>query len=327
MAGPLNDITVFNSNNDGPYKVASERWYKSYPYGFSHWAYEWQSGNATETFWLPINPQNINVTTHFATNIITTLYGVVEEHSEVRYYDIEIKGNTGIAPRFTVPFNGVQVGGSASAASKLTDKKWPNQNNPGGPSVGRKAFEPAGGLSLGGFLPEITNTIQAASKLVTDVLGGPSNPTGIEPHQSGYYAFHNFYKFLLRYKIDTARAPKNGESQAGITAAGNNALAGLTGLSAKRKQHPLQFLNYKDNIKYDCIPISFTLTRSAENPMLYNYHIRLRAYNLRNVEADVGAVNIKAELGLNNLSGSLFSNMAGIAGNASTLISGIGGVF
>src|SRR5665213_1438313 len=76
-----------------PYEVTSTNWYKSLPYGFAFFDIGSKaSDNAKSTIWLPISPNNITTTTNFATNVITTLYGVVEEHSEVRFYDITISG-------------------------------------------------------------------------------------------------------------------------------------------------------------------------------------------------------------------------------------------
>jgi hypothetical protein len=314
MAG-LNDINISEIGGDtsnGPYSVDASNWYKSYPYGFQFFSSEAKEADGpSETFWLPISPKDINVTTHYATNIITTLYGVIEEHSEVRYYDIVMQGNTGIAPKYTTSF-----------------KETPTASD------GRDNFSPQGGINLGGFLPEITNTVNAATNLVKAISGGPgANETGIAPEQSGYYAFHNFYKFLLRYKIDTAPAPTS-NGTASVSDLSNKAMSlaksaigsAVDSLSDKRAVHPLQFLNYKDSIKYDCVPISFTLTRSAENPMLYNYSIRLRAYNLRSVDSQPSEDNLLVRLGLGSLSGSLFSKITSVVGNASTLLSGIKGL-
>lgn len=295
--------------NDGPYKTDPSSWYKSYPYGFSFWEKKSLGLVATQNFWLPIAPSNINITTHFATNIITTLYGVVEEHSEVRYYDITISGNTGIAPRYTTPFN-------VSLTDKPVAKAMPgvgfaNPTSPGSPSVGRSSFGSSDTSALSGFLPEVANALSSGINLI--------NETGIRPEQSGYYAFHNFYKFLLRYKQDAAGVFDNAIE------------VGLVGPKAAntsnlRKNHPLQFLNYKDSVKYDVIPISFTLTRSAEHPMLYNYSIKLRGFNLQNVSAKEGdAENLLNDLGLGSLKGSLFSKITSKVGNASTLISDVAG--
>jgi len=319
MPNIISDNLPEGGNNDGPYKTEPTRWYQSYPYGFSFWNKQSTGQIATQTFWLPIAPNNINITTHFATNVITTLYGIVEEHSEVRYYDITISGNTGIAPRYTVPFNGAAPGGQAKAAIPSGNKA-----NPASPSTGRSSFGSSDGAGLlSGFLPEVTNTVGAAINLINEIAGGSQNETGITPEQSGYYAFHNFYKFLLRYKQDAAGVFDNAAGGAAKALFGQKTLSN----SDLRKVHPLQFMNYKDNVRYDVIPISFTLTRSAEHPMLYNYSIKLRGFNLQNVDTKASAENLLNDLGLGNLKGSLFSKMTSKVGNASTLISGIAGAF
>jgi hypothetical protein len=328
MSFSINNILNTNDTN-GPYETDPSRWYKSYPYGFAFFDATTKPGElAKQTFWLPIAPNNINITTHYATNIVTTLYGVIEEHSEVRYYDIVISGNTGIAPKYVTPFAVNSTTGS-QASLKIPGVPLPNPLNPGTPSMGRTSFEPglASKLSgaLGGFLPEVSNTISAAANLASNIVGGNANETGIRPEQSGYYAFHNFYKFLLRYKNDAARTSDSSMLQGFV----GPLLPGSLPLfnTQKRETHPLQFLNYKDQVRYDVVPISFTMTRSAENPMLYNYSIRMRGFNLQNVNASVAAENLKAQLGLEGFNGSLFSSMTDIAGNASTLVSGIAGIF
>jgi hypothetical protein len=287
-----------------PYLITSSNWYKSQPYGFAFWDIEAKpSEKARSTIYLPIAPSNLVVNTNFATNVITTLYGIIEEHSEVRYYDITIQGTTGYAPRFISAFQD---------GTKKSDSQ----------STGRSAFI-AQGLDFGGFLPEVTNTINqvlnTANEIGNTLNGGPSNPTGIDPDKSGYVAFHNLYRFFLKYKNDAAQ----------VAAATNTASVAIpvalpTDTKPKRKVHPIQFLNYKDGISYDCVPLSFTMIRSVDNPMIYNYSIKLRGFNLRNVNTTNHEANQLEKFGLGGLDGqSLFSKMTSVAGNASTLISGI----
>jgi hypothetical protein len=308
------------------YNVEPNRWYKAYPYGFAFSGAKTKQGDAVEEiFLLPIAPNNINTTTHFATNIVTTLYGIIEEHSEVRYYDITISGNTGIAPKNVLPTTS-----TLSVKKDPFNQPPPNEVDKTKPSVGRISFKPQSGLvgSLGGFLPEVTNTINAAANLVKSVTTNADsiNETGITPTQSGYYAFHNFYKFLLRYKQDVSGTNSNSGSS-GFSIELPKIGGGSNGKGSKiREVHPLQFLNYKDNIKYDVVPIAFTLTRSADNPLLYVYNIKLRAFNLRNATSKVDSNNLLADLGLGDIKGSLFSKMTGVVGKASTLISGLGGI-
>lgn len=281
--------SVISETNDvdGIYTVEPTNWYKSLPYGFSFFDRK-ETSKSTSIFYLPILPSNINIVTHFATNVVTTLFGVVEEHSEVRYYDIEISGSTGIAPRW------------------IDAKK--QGNKPNSIMSDGRISESNSGIDLGGFLPEVANTINQVKDVISDIGGtlndNSSMGTGVDVNKTGYMAFHNFYRFLLAYKKDAA----------GITDLGNTV----------RKKHPLQFLNYKDRLKYDCTIQSFTLTRSVENPMLYNYNIKMRAFNLRNVDANPLDDNQLKNLGLGAIEGqSTFSQLTGAVGSATTLIGGL----
>lgn len=293
------------SNNKEPYSVEPTNWYKSLPYGFACYNIDSKPGDkAKSIFYLPISPSNISVRTAFATNLITTLYGIVEEHSEVRYYDITISGTTGFAPRFV---------GAFEDGTKASDSK----------STGRSAFTTSGVPDLGGFLPEVTNTINQVLNIADDIgntlFGGPNNPTGIDPSKSGYVAFHNLYKFLLKYKNDAAQ----------VNAAQNTQSFSVPQLlppenKSTRQVHPIQFLNYKDGIKYDVVIQEFTVNRSADNPMLYNYMIKMRGFNLRNVNTKAPEANQLAKLGLDGLEGqSLFDKFTSVAGDAATVISGL----
>ena len=303
---------------DNNYNIEPDNWYKSFPYSFAFTPS--RIGAPTLFIELPISPNNLTTNTHFATNVITTLYGVVEEHSEIRYYDIVISGNTGFAPRYTGKGTKTRDRLLDLSAGKKVVSRLATQN----PTVGRESFAPgiASFLSIGGFLSEATNTAAAIAELAIETaqsVTGVLNFTGIKPEESGYVAFHNLYQFFLRYKNDTAPLPDTGLLSLSATLPARP--------SIPRQKHPLQFLNYKDGIAYDAIPLSFNLTRSAENPMLYQYNIRLRCYNLRSVEKTIlpNDQDLLAELGLTGISGSFFSNITAVTNNAATLISGIAG--
>jgi hypothetical protein len=276
-----------SSGELNPYETIASNWYKNKPYGFD---FHDRSSNGDVDkgvrIYLPISPENIQVVTHFATNVVTTLYGVIEEHSEVRYYDIVIRGTTGMVPQWVLPEDNTPT---------VSEQQ------------GRTSFE-GGSISLGGALPEVTNTISQLKNLgdnINDALkGGPDNHTGVNPSQSGYQAFHSLYKYFLKYKKDAAGIGTQGTDQ--------------------RSTHPLQFLNYKDNIKYDCSPQSFTLTRSADNPMLYNYEISLRAYNLRNVDQIDNEADQLSKFGLGDIkSQGAFTKLSNAAGRAASVISAV----
>jgi len=243
------------------YEPLPDNWYKSQPYAFK----AQRDNGQTYTFYLPISPKNLNITTHFATNVITTLYGTVEEHSEQRYFDIMISGTTGFAPQFVSEVKQPKVGP-------------PNYKTLSQP--GRKRYNDVSiSTALGGFFPKtsakLEQTLNQAGNAVKALSGSNGHEVGVFNNTSGYIAFHNFYKFLLEHKRSassgTALSKKDFKESM---------------LPGKGTNSPLQFVNYKDNNQYSCVVQRFVLERSAENPMLYNYTINLRAYDLRPITKD-----------------------------------------
>lgn len=217
-----------------PYEVIESNWFTSKPYGFRFT----DRDDNSFTMFLPINPSNLMIQTGFATNTIATLYGTVEEHSPVRYFDITIEGTTGMSPKY------VDVEQKQSLA-------------------GRSSFPVAQGLAgaAGGFFAKTLALADKVKNSASDLINGAPKPqSGLAINQTGYLAFHNLYRFLLKYKEDASGATDN---------------------NTKRKVHPLTFFNYKDNNQYDVVVRNFVLRKSADNPMLYNYSITLRGYNLR----------------------------------------------
>jgi hypothetical protein len=248
-------------------KTVLENWYKQLPYGFKF---------RDMIFYLPISPSNLNITTHFATNMISTMYGTVEEHSEQRYYDITISGTTGMSPRYY-----------ESTKTQLTDKIVGRAMNPVKSRIAGIA---------GGFMKRTQSLIENTVQQASDLVGEPAPSSGIDLRRTGYAAFHNFYKFLLLHK-------KVATGQVKIGSGSKN----------------LIFLNYKDNNQYNVVIQTFQLTRDASNPMLYNYNISMRGYNLiaadtENIGLDVA--NRLNNLGLNGIHTSLATQLANKARKA-----------
>ena len=290
-------------------------WYSSLPYVFKIWV--------KDSFYyqyLPINPSNISIQTHFATNINATLYGVVEEHSDIRFHDITIQGTTGYFPKHPTPRKGEtvkKVVKEKSGWDKFVDfavetsKSVVNFLN-GGLSKGEESIGRGSAGSGGRGLSEVSaffpKTIGIAQQAVASILGSNDArngvPTGADGKpdftKTGYMAFHNLQRMLFAYKKEAA--------------AGNKPQSG----------HPIQFINYKDNMHYDCAPVQFSVTRSAESPMLYNYSITFRAYNLRTIDAKKVSAEAKAnqlkELGLDGFGNSLAKTARGAIGKATSLM-------
>lgn len=252
------------------YQPIFSNWYTAKPYGFR---FTPKDGKNAKIMFLPINPSNLTITTHFATNIVPTIYGTVEEHSPVRYFDISIEGTTGMTPKFIEP-----VDAKAYAT----------------PESGRTSFSVQQFLPTNGFF---SKTLGTANKIIQEVSNAVSGgaKTGVQLDQTGYIAFHNLYRFLLKYKQD---------------ASGEVSKAHRTSTVA-----PLVFFNYKDNNEYNVVVRSFTLRRDKENPMLYYYNISMRGYGLTNLSKDAAQDtknnnDIASELGLDGVKGSSFLTTA-----------------
>lgn len=225
------------------YSLRDSNWSKSFPYGFR---FTNREGEVFK-FFLPISPSDISVSTNFATNIIPTLYGTVEEHSSVRYYDMTINGTTGMAPKYT----DVIIGNP----DKQTQKSYT--------SPGRQSFSAGSSVAAGGLFAKSKGVLDKLINKTKSILDGNQQSTsmGFSHKQSGYTAFHNLYRFLLLYKKDANK------------------------ISIKsRETHPLVFMNYKDNIEYFAAISNFSLRRSADNPMLYNYSIQMRCYEMKSID-------------------------------------------
>jgi hypothetical protein len=295
-----NDATHLDLEDS--YKTDPKLWWKQSPYTFLFKEESTGPGlGGRYAFNLPISPSNISITTHFATNVITTMYGTVEEHSEQRYFDINISGTTGMSPMY-------------STYKKLSDINEPHTdmvNGKGGPGGEksmnkrkRKSYSSASQISKGvdklGFFKRTANILETVASQAKDLLEAPK-PVGIstENANTGYMAFHNFYRFLLKYKKHVSS--KRSKINAGF--------------------HPLTFINWKDNNQYDVVISNFQLMRDANNPMLYNYTISMRAYNLATAGSEgpgmkTDEYNLLESIGLNGVNGSAKAWLARKARNA-----------
>jgi hypothetical protein len=242
--------------NKVPYKpnYADLSLYKTSPYGFKY-----SIGENFYEFWLPINPSNLTITTRFPNTITPTLYGVSIERSEVKIYNINISGTTGIAPRNTVINNG-----KPAVVAKDYEKGGMVDSN------GRKTAQVSALTDVTKGLQELDPTglvknavapIADGIKNLTNSVFGEAAKSGFKNEQSGYVAFHNLYLYLWTYQ-------KYAASRVDSKIAGD------------LQKSELIFLNYKDNNRYNVAPQSFSLIRSAESPYLYNYSIELTGYFL-----------------------------------------------
>lgn len=293
----LQDNTVTTENDNAFYTTVHNNWFVARPYGFRITF----SDNKSYVCFLPISPSNLNITTHFATNIIPTLYGTVEEHSDVRYFDIAIEGTTGMAPKYVGIFK-EQVGppmpgqdATSEIATNIIDKL----------NLGRQSFSITKSIPLGGFFSKSIGALSSIKNSALDIIDGTqkTNESGIAIEQSGYTAFHTLYKMLLRHKKDAAGVPVASSGIGSIISSFSN----TTGIKLERKTHPIIFFNYKDGNQYNVVIRNFTMRRSADNPMLYYYSISMRGYALSGLQGQPNIDNQEQrlkELGLDGVKNS-----------------------
>lgn len=296
MAGLQNtvntqDTTVTTENDNTFYTTLNDNWFVAQPYGFRITF----SDNKTYVCFLPISPSNLTITTHFATNIVPTLYGTVEEHSDVRYFDIAVEGTTGFTPKYVGVFKGNKDNDTDAVKSAAE-----------GFNLQRQSFAITKTIPLGGFFSKTLGALSSIKNNALDLIDGSqkTNESGVDSDQTGYVAFHTLYKMLLRYKKDAAGVPVAGGASIANTV---GSLASAAGIAQERKAHPIVFFNYKDGNQYYVVIRNFTMRRSADNPMLYYYSISMRGYSLAGlkgkIEVDNETQRLK-ELGLDGVDGS-----------------------
>jgi len=169
---------------DNHYPTDNDFWWRSTPYAFRLYL-----GNATDEkdfyeVFLPIAPQNLSISTTFASNITPTLYGTVEEHTEQRYYDIQISGTTGLVSQYKYD-SAIQGDLVKASRSSFT-------------------IDQSAGI-LGGFFGKTISTAMNAWNQTKSIFSRPNEsgmPANLET--TGYATFHNLYKFFLEYKRDAA---------------------------------------------------------------------------------------------------------------------------
>lgn len=117
---------------------------------------------------LHIPPQAISIQTHFASSVVATNRGVLEENNGVTFRTITISGTTGVWP--TKPYQGMK---NLSTASKLFNTIFP-----------------AAVTAIGGL-------VKSVQKTVASFVGGPADKVAEPGKDSGYYQFWALHNFLV----------------------------------------------------------------------------------------------------------------------------------
>ena len=232
---------------DEIYAVDGQSWYQVQPYSFQ-FAFVVGTLPVTKEIFLPISPSNLSITTHMAINTTATFTSVVEEHSNIKFYEITIQGTTGISPKYVDVESVLSINGQT--VDVVPDAE-----------VGRKSYNYSP-ISFGGFFQKTAGAYNAIKEQLDSQI-----ESGVYTDKNGYLAFHNLYRFFVYYKQNIME----------------NVVSPIVGV----KSTSMIFMNRKDGNKYSVAPKTFSLVRSAESPMLYNYTISLIGYDMLSLDADV----------------------------------------
>lgn len=187
---PTRSATKKSSGDRPPYMIEYGNWYKTIPYGFriepppfdlNAWLASVGPsalGNfSTTSFFFPVNPESISISTPYAVQVTPTMGGIVEEHSGAVFYNITISGTTGVIPE--IDFLQGTHRSPDEVRTMATDK----------PLI-KSGF-------LGGFG---SGTINAINSAVSKITGVESKLVdGSVTQKTGYTAFHVLYKFIWLY--------------------------------------------------------------------------------------------------------------------------------
>ena len=241
-----------------PYHIEQSNWFKTIPYGFRVVKSKNEEGALSKfpspmdflhgaigdnncSYYFPVNPESISISTPFAVQVTPTLGGVVEEHSGAVFYNITVSGTTGIIPEINI----------TSGIPRLAEEEL--RNCAYNPSWLDKMQAKAGFGSA--TYNAVNSSIAAVKKLSSQLLGIPIDNKTVDDgkdYKSGYTAYHILYKFIWLYHLDKSQG----------------------------KKIELKFVNYKDNNQYNVVVQNFQLSRDKSKPHLYTYTIQMKGWLL-----------------------------------------------
>lgn len=275
---PDNDIQAGTTRRK-VYEIKPENWNKLFPYSFTvvnapdNSTVPVSSLNTNlnfEEFILPINPQNLSISTAFSIRTSATNKGIVEEHNGTIFRTIVISGTFGIAPTSRA-IEGGQMRSNLRPvqASALTNVVR---------AIG--AISPNAVGAANAISANINRTIAAAGKLPDLVSGIDPAPERLE--QLGFAMMNKFINYLVAYS-EFKKQPGNEGAR-------------------------LVFVNRKDNVSYVVTPQTIDTTKAAADPHITRYRIVLRGWDLAtDVPQDV-IEPLKIERDINVLS-SLYNSV------------------
>lgn len=202
----INDLinSSLMQRGNGWFEFQAARWAKNYYYRFvileaptapasgrlsdqsAQSAGSFQGYRPVASFKLPINPQDVRITTPFATKLTVTSDGIYEEHNGIPIKQIEFSGTMGLLPNRKASG---QIDGRLTPFGQLASAVAPN--------VARAVSQ---------TISSAQNLISSFNNLVNNTQGSAKNTT--EAILTGYGQYHLMRLFLEGY--ETLKISKGG---------------------------------------------------------------------------------------------------------------------
>lgn len=250
--------------------INGENWYKVYGYQF-HIEDKKSDGKANSKYYftLPIPPQSISVTPVIPAKATPTMGGVVEEHSPVTFWQINLMGTTGVAisrrpgDEQNRQYMAGQFREILSTTGLLAGKF--NQLN--------KAINKIGGI-VDNTISTIQN-IQDGKNPLNQVTAGVKGVVG---------AVNNSLLPQIPYAASAVSRDTNGFTEAQELQLFFYVYQQLKSQDPQR--YDLYFTIYKTNQRWRTIVRNFSLQQSANEPMSYKYQISLQGWDCKSADKE-----------------------------------------
>ena len=240
--------------------IDSSTWYQTFPYRFVIMKDE-NGGQGPDNFYvysLPIPPEQLVIKPVYASDTVATMGGVIEECSEVTFWQIIMSG---LMP--------LSVNRSIGEDDSRPDYANPAKNfrdtmNTTGLLTGIASSLTGPLLSAGGTIASVTaagnsgDPISALEAIVEPHL--PYTESAVSEDNNGYSEIYAMQRFFQSYEHIKSRQNKSDNST-----------------------YTLFFENVKDNQRFRVIPKQTDFIRTSKTPYGYRYQIVLQGWKLDNV--------------------------------------------
>ena len=223
------------------------------------------------SYTLPIPPQELSLDMPVADTIMATLTGYNEVHGGAPFRNISFSGTTGVIPEAMTGSGRDSVGTGTSGISQL-----------------------------GGAVSSQINMISSAAQTLTGGAARVANEyppndgstlsNGLQTTTTGYYYFHQLRQFLEGYLALKGRSTPltQGQPYDGTGPGYGNAQSGYAnyqGPALDPAKLRLAFCMWKDAGVYLVKLNNFSMRRTSDDGLTYNYNISMQAFKRINLKA------------------------------------------